>query len=143
MTTTNDQQVLEALKTRLDGPALGSVAKPASLSIERSRLAEIHPTQLPAAIIYPQHADTVADGFLYRTTMDIKIAIHVKKTTGNPVDSDVDSIWRWVRQQLLADESLGGLVVQMWPLQRQWGFALHEFVFGDMDVLVRLAFNEN
>lgn len=129
-----EQSILAAILTRLNGTALGVVTRPATLTVERSRLREMAPTQLPCVSIYPLEATTERKGFLSETTLTVKIAIWVKGSASVPVDQDVDPIWLWVHQQLIAEESLGGLCLRIQPEHRAYGFALHQSPFGDLDL---------
>jgi hypothetical protein len=132
--SSREQLILEEIKTRLNGSALGPLLRPVGLSAERSRLRELAPSQLPSLSIYPLSSDPERKGYLAEATLLVKIAIWVKGTSSIPVDADLDPIWLWVHQQLLADESLGGLSHKLEPSQKIWGFALHQAPFGDLDL---------
>ena len=113
MTLSREQLILEEIKDRLNGSALGPILRPAGLVVERSRLREILPAQLPSVSIYPMTSDPERKGFLAEAQLLVKIAVWVKGSASVPVDEDLDPIWLWVHQQLMTDESLGGLALRL------------------------------
>lgn len=143
MNLSREQLILAECLTRIKGPALGPISRPANLldvAVERSRMRELHPTQLPAISPYPVESTTKRKGYLSETTLLVKVAIWVQSTTSVPVDQDLDPLWQWVHQQLLTDESLGGLAISIEPSQKIWGFALHQAPFGDLDLHYLITF---
>lgn len=141
MTLSREQMILEEIKTRLNGAALGPLIRPDGLPpAERSRLRELAASQTPALSIYPLSSDPDRKGYLMESTLLVKIAIWVKGAASVPVDQDLDPIWQWVHQQLMADESLGGLAIGIEPGQKVWGFALHQAPFGDLDLHYQITY---
>jgi len=142
--SSREQQVLAEMLARLNGTALGVLTKPAGFVAERSRLREVAPTQLPAVSIYPMEANTERKGAISETTLAVKIAIWVKGTgtaaVPVPIDQDLDPLWLWVHQQLITDESLGGLAIRVEPTQKTWGFNLAQGPFGDLDLHYLVTF---
>ena len=140
MTLSREQTILAAILTALNGTALGPISKPVGLTVDRSHLREFAPSQLPSATIYPMEASTSRIGYLSETLLTVKIAIWVKGTAGTPVDLDLDPIWQWVNQQLITDESLGGLAIRVEPARKIWGFNLAQGPFGDLDLHYLVTF---
>ena len=129
-----EQQILDEMAARIDGPPLGPVPRPAGLTVSRSRTLELKPTQLPHVSVYPLEAGTERKGSAAESTLATKTAIWVKAAAGGVPDRELDPIWLWVHQQLSTDESLGGLALGLRNPQRIYGFAQHLGPFGDLDL---------
>lgn len=140
MTLSREQLILEEIKLRLDGTALGPIPRPSGLAVERSRLRELARTQLPLVGIYPLSSDPDRKGYLIESTLLVKIAIWVEGTASVPLDETSDPVWLWIHQQLLADESLGGLSISIQASQKVWGFAVHQAPIGDLDLHYLITF---
>jgi hypothetical protein len=67
-------------------------------------------------------------------SLTAKLALWVKGQPEVPVDADLDPVWLWAHQQLMTDESLGGLSLRIEPVQKVWGFNLAQAPFGDLDL---------
>ena len=134
MTTSREQLILAEILARLNGVALGPVEKPAGLVFDRSRMRGLNPTQLPAGSIYPMDEDFQRKGSSAEASLTAKLALWVKGQAEVPVDADLDPVWLWSHQQLMTDESLGGLSLRIEPVQKVWGFNLAQAPFGDLDL---------
>jgi len=134
MTLSREQLILEEIKTRLNGPALGPVAKPEGLGFDRSRMRSVAPTSPRWGSIYPLEAGFERKGSIAEQKFIAKIVLWVTGTASEPVDQTLDPVWLWTHQQLIADESLGGLCLRIEPIQKVWGFNLAQAPFGDLDL---------
>lgn len=125
-------QILQEATARVNGAPLGPLAKPTGLGVQLCRLREIKPGALPFVSLYPMEGATQRKGFLAESTLLLKVAIDVK---GGEVEVQeaIDAVYLWVFQQLMAEESLGGLALKIEPVQQVWGFALHMQPYGDLD----------
>lgn len=132
--SSREQQILDAMAARIDGAALGPLARPAGLTVSRSRMLEIKPAQMPHTSVYPLEAGTERKGSTAESAFTAKVAIWAKAAPGGVVDAELDPVWLWVHQQLFADESLGGLAISLRNIQRVYGFAQHLGPFGDLDL---------
>jgi hypothetical protein len=72
--------------------------------------------------------------------MTVKIVIWAK---GTPIDGVLDPLWLWVHQQIMTDPSLGGLAIRIVPVNRAWGFAVHQQPFGDIDCHYQITYRHN
>jgi hypothetical protein len=140
MTASREQQILEEIKIRLNGSALGLIPKPSGLIVERSRLRELAPSHLPAIGIYPLEADSEEVGSRTQEDLAVKIAIFAKGAGTTPVDQDLDPIDQWVHQQLYTDKSLSGLCLGLCLVKKTWGFNLSQNVMGDLDLHYLVTF---
>jgi len=134
MSLSREQLILAEILTRLNGAALGPVSKPAGLVFDRSRMRGLNPTQLPAGSIYPMDEGFQRKGNTAEATLTAKIALWEKGSAEVPIDQDLDPIWLWTHQQVMSDESLGGLCLRIEPAQKIWGFNLSQAPFGDLDL---------
>ncbi len=134
MTLSREQLILAEILARLNGAALGALAKPADLTFDRSRMRGVAPDRLPHGSIYPLESGYERKGFSAEQALVIKIALWEKGSADVPIDQDLDLLWQWTHQQLLADESLGGLCLRLEPTQKLWGFNLAQAPFGDLDL---------
>ena len=140
MSASREQTILAEVLARLTGSPLGPITMPSGLSVDRSHLRELAPSQLPAISIYPLEASTERKGAVSESVLTVKIVLWVQGAAGTPVDLTSDPLWQWVHQQLITDESLGGLTIRVEPAQKIWGFNLHQAPFGDLDLHYRLTF---
>ena len=140
MTLSREQLILAEIKTRLEGAPQGPITKPTGLVVERSRLRELQPSQLPAVSIYPLEADPEDVGFLTQEDLAVKIAIYAKAPEGTPIDQVLDEIQQWIHQQLTADRSLGALCMSTRIFKKVWGFSLAQNPFGDLDLHILITF---
>lgn len=134
MTLSREQLILEELKTRLNGPALGPVAKPAGLGFDRSRLRSVASNTPLWGSIYPLEAGFERKGSTSEEKFVVKIVLDAKGSASEPIDQTLDPCWLWTHQQIMADESLGGLCLRIEPVQKIWGFNLAQAPFGDLDL---------
>jgi len=141
--SSREQQILDEMAARIDGAPLGPIQRPAGLAVSRSRMLELKPTQLPHVSVYPLDGTSERKGSTAESTLTAKVAIWAKATPGGVVDAELDPIWLWVHQQLLADESLGGLVITLRQPQRVYGFAQHLGPFGDLDLHYLLTYRHS
>jgi hypothetical protein len=128
------QLILAEMLARLNGTALGALEKPTGLVFDRSRLRGLNPTQLPAGSIYPLNETPQGKGFSVEESFVIKIVLWEKGSGATPIDQDLDPIWLWTHQQVMTDQSLGGLCQRIEPVQKIWGFDLAQAPFGDLDL---------
>jgi hypothetical protein len=143
MSDSREQLILAEVLARLNGTARGPSVRPSGLTVDRSRMLELKPEKLPHASIYPLVGDTSRKGTAAESALTMKIAIWVKGSNASPVDKDMDPIWQWIHQQLFADESLGGLSMQIHQIQKVWGFALHQAPFGDLDLHYQVIYRHS
>lgn len=141
--SSREQLVLAEILTRLDGAPLGPLPRPEGLTVDRSRLLSLKPSAPKHISIYPLLGDFQRKGSTGESGLTVKIVLWVKGITGTPVDADLDPLWLWVQQQLMSDESLGGLARQIDPIQKVWGFAIHQAPFGDLDLHYLISFRHN
>nr|WP_320132335.1 hypothetical protein [uncultured Holophaga sp.] len=135
MTESREQRILAEILTRLDGDPLGPLSRPTGLTpCSRSHLRELAPGQLPHISIYPMESQTQRSGSISTTVLTVKMVLFAKGSGTTPMDADLDPLWLWVHQQLLADESLGALSIRIEPAQKVWGFNLAQAPFGDLDL---------
>lgn len=143
MTLSREQLILAEMLARLNGPALGDVVKPTGLVYDRSRLRSLGPTQLPAGSIYPMEGTTQRKNAVGESVLLTKIVLWEEGTAGTPMDAAMDPIWQWTHQQLMSDESLGGLSIRIEPVQKVWGFNLAQSPFGDLDLHYAVTYRHN
>ena len=143
MNPSREQLILAEILARLNGAALGPVEKPAGLVFDRSRLRGLAPTQLPAGSIYPMNEANQRKNAVGEAILLAKIPLWIKGQTEVPLDQDLDPLWLWTHQQLMTDESLGGLAIRIEPIQKVWGFNLAEAPFGDLDLHYAITFRHN
>lgn len=132
--SSREQLILEEFKTRLTGSPLGAIPFPEGLTISRCRVRENTVGNLPHGSIYPIESVTDRRGSASETALTVKVVFWAKGSGATPIDQELDPLWLWAHQQLLTDESLGGLAVSVRPTTRTWGFALHQAPFGDLDL---------
>ena len=133
--------ILKAIEARLKGPALGPIPEPAGLVVDRCRCRELAPAQLPHMSIYPIEANTESKGYQAETKITIKVVIFAAGKTS--MDEVIDPLWLWVHQQIFTEQSLGGLAIRVSPVNRAWGFALHQQPFGDLDCHFEITYRHN
>jgi len=143
MTDSREQLILAEMASRLNGDARGPISKPTGFTVERCRLREVAPSQLPYGSLYPLEAVTERKGSTAETNLTVKLALWVKGAAGTPVDQSLDSLWQWITQQLLTDESLGGLAISIRQPQKIWGFAQYQAPFGDLDLHFLVTFRHS
>lgn len=110
--TTKREQILSAITSSLAGTAgVGS-------RIYRSRVEAFARDEAPAIVVEPEtdNAQTYSDCKL-DWTLTVLVAIH---TRGNIPDQLADPIAIDVHSKLMADRSLGGLVIDIVPGQVSW-----------------------
>lgn len=110
--TTKREQILSAITSSLAGTAgVGS-------RIYRSRVEAFAREEAPAIVVEPEtdNAQTYSDCKL-DWTLTVLVAIH---TRGNIPDQLADPIAIDVHSKLMADRSLGGLVIDIVPGQVSW-----------------------
>lgn len=110
--TTKREQILSAITSNLAGTAgVGS-------RIYRSRVEAFARDEAPAIVVEPDtdNAQTYSDCKL-DWTLTVLVAIH---TRGNIPDQLADPIAIDVHSKLMADRSLGGLVIDIVPGQVSW-----------------------
>lgn len=110
--TTKREQILSAITSSLAGTAgVGS-------RIYRSRVEAFARDEAPAIVVEPDtdNAQTYSDCKL-DWTLTVLVAIH---TRGNIPDQLADPIAIDVHSKLMADRSLGGLVIDIVPGQVSW-----------------------
>ena len=134
--------ILQEIETRLKGTALGLIPAPSPLTVDRCRFLELAPTQLPHISVYPIEADTESKGYQGETHLTVKIVIWAKGAS-TPMDDVLDPLWLWVHQQIMTDTSLGGLAIRIVPVNRAWGFAIHQAPFGDLDCHYQITYRHN
>lgn len=134
MSQSREQLILAEMLTRLNGAALGPIQKPAGLGFDRSRLRSLAPDKLPWGSLYPMESDSQRKGSTAEAVLTAKLVLWEKGSPQAPIDQDLDLLWQWVYQQLMADESLGGLCFRIDPIQKVWGFNLAQAPFGDLDL---------
>ena len=132
--SSREQGILEEILNRISGAPLGDISKPAGLAVDRCRLLELKPTQLPHISIYPMEGTSDRKGATSESAMLVKVVLWVKGSNASPVDADLDPLWLWVVQQLVTDESLGGKAIRLQPAQKVWGFSINQAPFGDLDL---------
>ncbi len=143
MTLSREQLILAELLARLNGVALGSLAKPAELEFDRSRLRSLAPGKLPWGSLYPMNEGNQRKNAVGESTLLVKVALWVKGLAEIPIDLDLDPPWLWIHQQFMTDESLGGLCYRIEPIQKVWGFDLAQAPFGDLDLHYAITFRHN
>lgn len=141
--SSREQLVLAEILARLNGAPLGPLPRPEGLTVDRSRLLALKPEGVKHISIYPLLGDFQRKGATGESGLTVKIALWVKGATGTPVDADLDPLWLWVQQQLMSDESLGSLALKVDPIQKVWGFALHQAPFGDLDLHYLITLRHN
>lgn len=132
--SSREQLILGEFETRLKAAPVGAIPFPAGLTVSRARLRENTSANLPHASIYPIESTTDRRGSTSETALTVKVVLWGKGLAETPIDQVLDPLWLWAHQQLLTDESLGGLAVSVRPTTRTWGFALHQAPFGDLDL---------
>jgi hypothetical protein len=134
--------VLKELEARIKGPARGPLPMPDGLTVDRCRMLGLKLERLPHASIYPLEDSTTRKGYAAETPLMVKIACWVKGTSG-PVDEEVDAVWLWIHQQVMADESLGGLTIGIQLASKDWGFHLAQAPVGDLDLHYLITFRHH
>jgi hypothetical protein len=134
MTTSREQLILAEVETRLKGAPLGPHPMPAGLTVDRYRTLELKPANLPHISIYTVTATSDSIGGGSETQTEVKLAHWAKPGAGESVDQALDPLWLWSTQQLLTDQSLGGLARRVAPASRVWSAAIPQAQpFGDLD----------
>ena len=131
MTTSRELQLLQALQARLTGTALGSTTMPTGLSVSRYRMREVAPGSLPHVSIYPVKSSIEARGNALEDFLTVKLACWV---TGDALDEAMDALYCWIHQQVLGEESLGGLSIKTDLQDKTWSASLADAPFGDLDL---------
>jgi hypothetical protein len=128
-----EQLIFAEVLIRLLGAPLGPIPMPAGLTVDRYRLREIRPETLPHISLYPITADPRNTGGGTEETVEIKLPLFAKPGATETVDQALDPLWLWANQQLLTDQSLGGLALRIAPSPRIWSANLAQAPFGDLD----------
>lgn len=132
--SSREQQILDAAEARLQGAPLGPLAMPTGLTVSRYRTLELQPANLPHLSLYTVTASTESVGGGSETQTEIKVALWAKPGPGQSLDQALDPLWLWVVQQLLTDQSLGGLARRVAPTHRVWSAAVPQAQpMGDLD----------
>lgn len=135
MTISREQLILAEVATRLQGTPLGPHPMPAGLTVDRYRTIELKPANLPHASIYPVTATDESIGGGTETQTEVRLALWAKPGAGESVDQALEPLWLWATQQLLTDQSLGGLARRVAPVSRVWSAAIPQAQpFGDLDL---------
>ena len=136
--SSREQLILAEVVARLQGAPLGPQAMPAtptaSLTVSRYRVLELKPANLPHISVYTVSATTDSVGGGSETQTEIKLGIWARPENGQSLDEALDPLWTWAVQQLLTDQSLGGLARKVVPTQRIWSAAVPQAQpIGDLD----------
>jgi hypothetical protein len=143
MNPSREQLILAEMLIRLNGPALGLVEKPVEMVFDRSRMRGLTPARLPFGSIYPMSEGNQRKNAVGEASLLAKVALWIKGRADVPIDQDLDPAWMWVHQQLMTDESLGGLSIRIEPVQKVWGFNQAQEPFGDLDLHYAITFRHN
>lgn len=134
MSLSLEQGIFAEVLNRLNGSALGPNTKPTGLSVDRYRLREVRPENLPHISNYPVAADPSNVGRTTEEAVEVRLALFVQAVLPtDPMDQALDPLWVWANQQLLTDQSLGGLALRVQPSGRNWSANLANRPFGDLD----------
>lgn len=123
--------MLDALVSRI-----GDAAKPAALvTVEKYRTRALPNTALAAAIVYPvretvRRANDHPRSQVVGRTLTAAVEIRVRDEAGDPLDEVLDPVLAWVVQQVLQDDTLGGLASGVQERSTEWSAASAERPYG-------------
>ena len=109
------ERVLQAVVAALDG-----AGKPAGVTGNRSRRQSIEKSQLPMISVYPIREDvTRATDNRRSPLVERRLRVQVKcRVVGD--DKDNDPVRKWAVQSVMADQSLGGLALEIMEESTDW-----------------------
>ena len=107
--TTKREQILAAIATTLEGTA------DVGTRIYRSRVEAFARNEAPALVIEPG-TDSAAEEQVSTCKIDWRLPVLIAVYTRGPIpDQLADPIIASIHSQLMADRTLGGLVMDIWP----------------------------
>ena len=131
-------QILTAVVAKLNG-----AGKPAGVNVRRFSLAKIEPSQLPMIEAYPG-SDVVKDTSKGRQSLMRTLGLILDVyAMGDPVDQALDEAVCWITTALQADQSLGGLVMDVRERSAEWDAEMAAQGTGLCKVLVEIDYIHN
>lgn len=109
------ERVLQAVVAALDG-----AGKPAGVTVNRSRRQSIEKSQLPMISVYPIREEvTRATDHRRSPLVERRLRVEVKcRVVGDVQDND--ALRKWAVQSVMADQSLGGLALEIVEESTDW-----------------------
>ena len=109
------ERILQAVVAVLDG-----TGKPAGVAVNRSRRQSIEKPQLPMISVYPVREEvTRATDNRRSPLVERRMRVQVKcRVVGD--DQANDALRKWVVRSLMADQSLGGLALEISEESTDW-----------------------
>ncbi len=109
------ERLLQAVVAALDG-----AGKPAGLTVNRSRRQSIEKSQLPMISVYPIREEvTRATDNRRSPLVERRLRVEVKcRVVGD--DQANDALRKWAVQSVMADQSLGGLALEITEESTDW-----------------------
>ncbi len=107
--------ILQAVVTALDG-----AGKPAGVTVNRSRRQSLEKSQLPMISVYPIREEvTRATDNRRSPLVERRLRVQVKcRIVGD--DQANDALRKWAVQSVMADQSLGGLALEIVEESTDW-----------------------
>ena len=131
-------QIITAVLAKLNG-----AGKPAGVNVRRFSLAKIEPSQLPMIEAYPG-TDVVKDQSKGRQSLIRTLGLILDVYgMGDPVDQSLDEAICWITEALQADQSLGGLTLEVREKSAEWDAEMAAQGTGLCKVLVEIDYIHN
>jgi hypothetical protein len=131
-------QIIDAVALVLNG-----ANKPAGVNVRRFSLAKIEPSHLPLIEVYPG-SDVVKDQSKGRQSLIRTLGLILDVYgMGDPVDVALDEAVCWITTALQADQSLGGLCLDIREKSAEWDAEMAAQGTGLCKVLVEIDYIHN
>ncbi len=120
-------QIAAAFVAALEAASAGGMSKPAGLTVHRFRARPIEEDDLPAQIVFPaDEVNEVADNLRLLRSLKVMVESRVEVPAEGYADTALDPLYLWSVKALKADESLGGLAIQIIEGPRQWDNEIYD-----------------
>ena len=120
------EQVAGAVVAALNAAAAGGVTQPIGLTVHRERTRPITKDKLPATLVYFEDdepttlAKQVFRAPLTERHLGVVIEMRAIGSSSQSPDEALDPLYLWVMQQIMADETLGGLAMGVTEGPMKW-----------------------
>ncbi len=120
-------QIAAAFVAALNAATAGGMTRPAGLTVHRFRARPIDEDDLPAQVVFPaEEANEVSDNLRLLRLMKVMVQSRVEVPADSYADTALDPLYLWSVKALKADETLGGLAIQIVEGPRQWDNEIYD-----------------
>lgn len=120
-------QIAAAFVAALNAPTALGMTRPTGLTVHRFRARPINEDELPAQVVFPaEEVNEVSDSRRLLREMRVMVESRVEVPANSYADETLDPLYLWNVRALKADETLGGLAIQIVEGSRQWDLEIND-----------------